>query len=233
MTGTTTESYIDLNNASIFSSNKTNYNINFGFGATSLFPAPTGWTSPTTYNFFGGVTNFIKGTNVATDEGHDVNIDGNVEVSGTITSNGKPVMTGTAVAMKSGQCGIFGTTVLHKTGLLDIPADETWIITFLAHWTTGQSGNTRPDGYYTVTASVEKDTYSDVTVGSWTKVFPPYAGLCFINTTIKLTRGDLANMTKRLKFTANWGVTSSSTSGYSILLTKVKTEAFDLDSSIL
>jgi hypothetical protein len=233
MTGVSNESYIDLNNASIFSSNTTKYNIDFGFGTGTAFPAPTGWNNSTTYNFFGGQTNFKKGVNVGTNEGHDILIEGDVTVNGNITSNGKPVMTGTAVAMKSGQCGIFGTTVLHKTGLLDIPADETWIITFLAHWTTGQSGNTRPDGYYTVTASVEKDTYSDVTVGSWTKVFPPYAGLCFINTAIKLTRGDLANMTKRLKFTANWGVVGSSTSGYSILLTKVKTEAFDLDSSIL
>lgn len=232
MTGTTAESYIDLNNASIFSSSKTNYNINFGFGATSLFPAPTGWNTPTTYNFFGGVTNFTKGTNVATDEGHDVNIDGNVTVAGTIVSNGKPVMTGSAVVAKSGQAGLLNSTTLYRSQELDIPEDETWVFTFLCHFQTGQTGNTRPDGYYTVTASSEKATYSDVTLASWTKVFPPYGALGFINVIIPITRGDMANMAKRLKFTTNVGIVSAY-SYYSISLQKVKTAQYTTDISIL
>lgn len=240
MTGTTTESYIDLNNASIFSSNTTNYNVNFGFGATSIFPAPTGWTSPTTYNFFGGVTNFIKGTNVATDEGHDVNIDGNVEVSGTITSNGQPVMTGSAVVSKSGFVGVNGTsnTVLYISKDLDIPEDETWVFTFLAHWQGPTGGNTRPDWYYTVRAQAEKATYSDVTLKQWTKVYSPYAGMAFINVILPVTRGDMANMAKKLKFTwesPNTGtaIWNANVSNYSISLQKVKTEQYTTDIAIL
>lgn len=237
MTGSTTESYIDLNNASIFSSNTTNYNINFGFGATSLFPAPTGWTSPTTYNFFGGVTNFVKGTNVATDEGHDVNIDGNVEVSGTITSNGKPVMTGSAVVAKAGQAGLLAPDILYKSQELDIPEDETWVFTFLCHFQTPQSGNTRPDYYYTVKAQVEKATYSDVVLKEWTKVFPPYSVMAFINVIIPVTRGDLANMPKKLKFTLtnlnNSSYINPTYSYYSISLQKVKTAQYTTDIAIL
>lgn len=237
MTGSTTESYIDLNNASIFSSNTTNYNINFGFGATSLFPAPTGWTSPTTYNFFGGVTNFVKGTNVATDEGHDVNIDGNVEVSGTITSNGKPVMTGSAVVAKAGQAGLLAPDILYKSQELDIPEDETWVFTFLCHFQTPQSGNTRPDYYYTVKAQAEKATYSDVVLKEWTKVFPPYSVMAFINVIIPITRGDLANMPKKLKFTLtnlnNSSYINPTYSYYSISLQKVKTEQYTTDIAIL
>ena len=237
MTGSTTESYIDLNNASIFSSNTTNYNVNFGFGATSLFPAPTGWTSPTTYNFFGGVTNFTKGTNVATDEGHDVNIDGNVEVSGTITSNGQLVMTGSPVVSKSGQAGLLGNTILYKSQDLDIPEDETWVFTFLCHWQTPNGSNTNPDWYYTVKAQAEKDTYSDVILKEWTKVYPAKAGVAFLNVILPITRGDMANMAKKLKFT--WSSNNTATtinsaySYYSISLQKVKTAQYTTDISIL
>lgn len=233
MTGTTAESYIDLNNASIFSSNTSNYNINFGYGVGSQFPAPTGWNTPTTYNFFGGQTNFVKGTNVASDEGHDVNIDGNVTVAGTIVSNGKPVMTGSAVASKSGIPGLIDASVLYKSQEWDIPEDETWIVTFLCHYHTYQIGNTRPDGAYTVTASVEKATYSDVTLKSWIKAFPPYGALCFINVIVPVTRGDMANMAKRIKFTTNYGIVNTSWSYYSVSLQKVKTEQYNADISIL
>lgn len=232
MTGANNASYIDLNNASIFSSSTSNYNINFGFGATSQFPAPSGWNTPTTYNLFGGTTNFTKGTNVATGSGHNVNIDGNVSVSGNILSNGQPVMTGSSVVSKSGQAGMVDSTTLYKSQNIDIPEGETWVFTFLCHFQTGQTGNTRPDGYYTVTAAVEAATYSDVTLKAWTKVFPPYGALGFINVIVPLTRGDMANMAKRLKFITNVGIVSAY-SYYSISLQKVKTAQYTTDISIL
>lgn len=243
MTGGADESYIDLNNASIFSSNTTKYNIDFGFGVGTAFPAPTGWNSPTTYNFFGGVTNFTKGVNVETDEGHDVNIDGNVTVSGEIISNGKPVMTGTAIAAKTGKCGIFAPHILHKTGEFDIPDDETWVVLFHARWIpNGSTDNTRPDWYYTVKAFAIKDTYADVELGSWTQNFPARSGLSEITLLLSLTKGSLSNLSKRIvfQFYAHNSTTvlgsifsPNTTSHYEITLQKVKTEAFTQDSSIL
>ncbi len=242
MTGASNESYIDLNNASIFSSNTTKYNIDFGFGTGAAFPAPTGWTNSTTYNFFGGQTNFKKGTNVGTNEGHDILIEGDVTVNGSITSNGKPVMTGTAIAAKTGKCGVFGPSILHKTGEFDIPEDETWIVTFHARWNAGTGGNTNPDWFYTTKAFAVKDTYADVELGSWTQNFPAKSGPAEIYVILTLTKGSLSNLSKRIMFktyatnstTADGYIQSpNSTSHYEITLQKVKTEAFNLDSSIL
>ena len=231
MTGASGSSWIDVNNAFVINTSTTNYNINFGFGTSNPLPAPTGWTGTQVYNFLGQTTNFTKGTNVLTG-GHNVNIDGNVAVTGTIVSNGKPVMTGSAVVTKSGQAGLLGENILYKSQEWDIPEDETWIVTFLCHFQTGQIGNTRPDGYYTVTACVEKPTYSDVTIKALTKVWPSYGALAFINVIIPLTRGDMANMAKRLRFDSSHGVISTY-SYYSISLQKVKTAQYTTDISIL
>lgn len=160
-----------------------------------------------------------------------VTTDAELSVDGPIYSNGELVMTGASVAAKTGQCGIFGTTILHKTQEFEIPADETWVFTFLAHWTTGQIGNTRPDGYYDVTASLEKSGYSDDVIQTWTKVFPSYGALCFINVVVPLTRDDMSGLAKRLKFVNTNGVAGYS--WYSITLQKVKTVAFTTSSSIL
>lgn len=156
--------------------------------------------------------------------------DASLEVYGPIYSNGELVMTGAPVAAKTGTVGVFGSSTLHKTQEFEIPADETWIFTFLAHWTTGQTGNTRPDGYYTVTAIAEKATYADVTLKSWTKLFPSYGALGFINVVLPLTAGDLANLPKRLRFDVSHGLYNGD---YSITLQKVKTSSFTTSSSIL
>lgn len=242
MTGATNASYIDLNNASIFSSSTTNYNINFGFGATSQFPAPTGWTTPTTYNLFGGTTNFIRGTNVATGVNHNVNIDGELNVTGKIKFNNKVVLTEAPVAIKTGVCQIFGTGILHRTGEFDIPEDETWLVTFHARWKTRNGDNTMPDWYYTVKAFASKDTYSDVELGTWTQNYPPKSGVNEIYCILQLTKGSLANMAKKIKFVA-YDINSTTTvaniqnanteSHFEITLNKVKTETFNNDSSIL
>ncbi len=239
MTGTAAESFIDLNNASVFSSSVTNYSVNFGFGPTSVFPAPTGWTDATTYNMFGKETNFLAGTNA--DE-HNMTIEGSLSVDGDIISNGKPVMTGTAIAAKTGKCGVFGPSILHKTGEFDIPEDETWIVTFHARWNAGNGGNSNPDWYYTTKAFAVKDTYADVELGSWTQNFPAKSGPAEIYVILTLTKGSLSNLAKRIMFktyatnstTADGYIQSpNSTSHYEITLQKVKTEAFNLDSSIL
>ena len=160
-----------------------------------------------------------------------VTTDAELSVDGPIYSNGELVMTGASIAAKTGVCGIYGISVLHKTQEFEIPADETWVFTFLAHWTTGQIGNTRPDGYYDVVASLEKTGYSDDVLTTWTKVFPSYGALCFINVVVPLTRDDMSGLAKRLKFTNTNGVAGYSY--YSITLQKVKTAAFTASSSIL
>lgn len=166
-----------------------------------------------------------------------VTTDAELSVDGPIYSNGELVMTGASVAVKTGVCGVYGTTVLHKTQEFDIPADETWVFTFLAHWTTGAIGNTNPDGYHTVVASLEKSGYSDDEIASWNKVLPAKGGLAFINVVVPLTRTDMSGLPKRLKFTnpsgITYGVVANNTSWYSITLQKVKTAAFTASSSIL
>lgn len=166
-----------------------------------------------------------------------VTTDAELSVAGPIYSNGEQVMTGSPVAAKTGVCGIYGMTVLHKTQEFDIPADETWVFTFLAHWTTGAIGNTNPDGYHDVVASLEKSGYTDDVIQTWTKVLPAKGGLASINVVVPLTRTDMSGLPKRLKFTnpsgITYGVVANNTSWYSISLQKVKTTAFTASSSIL
>lgn len=183
----------------------------------------------TNTNLSGAATATIDAGNLYVNE--TGGLGGNIYASGNIYSGGEQVMTGASVAAKTGQCGIFGITVLHKTQEFEIPDDETWVFTFLAHWTTGQIGNTRPDGYYDVTASLEKSGYSDDVIQTWTKVFPSYGALCFINVVVPLTRTDMSSLAKRLKFVNTNGVAGYS--WYSITLQKVKTAAFTASSSIL
>lgn len=242
--------YFDIGNAALYSSASTGGGqITFGYdSATHALPA--GGVG-NTFVFYGRQATFLDPTSsvdlTIAGSGIDIQVNGNltvqhtVNVAGGLLNAGKQVVT-EIIAAKTGVCAVFGAGILHKTGDFDIPADETWVVTFDASWQTGAGGNTMPDYYYTVKAFAEKATYTDVELGEWKTTYPTQSGVNRINAVLILTQASLANLQKKIKFVAYAQnsttvvaniLNANTTSYYNITLQKTKTSTFTTDSSIL
>jgi hypothetical protein len=240
--------YLNVGNTAIYNSATSGY-VTFGYD-TIYHGLPAGHAG-NIFCFYGTGTAFIDPTSPVNltnaGSGHEVTISGSLQVqhsldvAGGLRNAGKQVVT-EIVAAKTGMVGVFGAGIIHKTGDFDIPADETWIVTFHAHYQTPEAGNTRPDYTYYIRAFAEKATYSDVQLGEWLSVYPPYSRINNIHAILILTQASLASLSKKIKFVA-YDTSSStilatfdnaSTRGYyNITLQKTKTATFTADSSIL
>jgi hypothetical protein len=240
--------YFNIGNAALYNSTDDGF-VMFGYDNIT-HPLPVGHVG-NTFRFHGREVLFTDPTSavdlLTPATGIDVTIAGSLavqhslDVAGGLRNAGKQVVT-EIVAAKTGVTAVFGAGILHKTQDFDIPADETWILTFHANWETNESGNTRPGYSYYVRAFAEKATYSDVQLGEWLTVYPPYSGVNRIHAVLILTQASLASLSKKIKFVA-YDTNSSSVlatiinastrSYYNITLQKTKTATFTTDSSIL
>jgi len=240
--------YFNIGNAALYNSTDDGF-VMFGYDNIT-HPLPVGHVG-NTFRFHGREVLFTDPTsavNLLTPAtGIDVTIAGSLavqhslDVAGGLRNAGKQVVT-EIVAAKTGVCNVFGTGILHKTGDFDIPADETWVLTFHASWQTPAGGNTMPDYWYYVRAFAEKATYSDVQLGEWQTTYPTQSGINRIHAILILTQSSLASLSKKIKFIA-YATNSSTvvanlldpntTSYYNITLQKTKTATFTTDSSIL
>ena len=240
--------YFNIGNAALYNSTDDGF-VMFGYdNITHALPA--GHVG-NTFRFHGREVLFTDPTSavnlLTAGTGIDVTIAGNLvvqhtlDVAGGLRNAGKQVVT-EIIAAKTGKVEVFGASILHKTGDFDIPADETWIVTFHAHWQTPEAANTRPDWQFYVRAFAEKATYSDVQLDEWISVYEAYSQVNRIHAVLILTQASLASLSKKIKFVA-YAVNSSTTlatiinastrSYYNITLQKTKTATFTADSSIL
>jgi len=240
--------YFNIGNAALYNSTDDGF-VMFGYDNIT-HPLPVGHVG-NTFRFHGREVLFTDPTSpvdlITPATGIDVTIAGSLavqhslDVAGGLRNAGKQVVT-EIVAAKTGVTAVFGAGILHKTGDFDIPADETWIVTFHASWQTPEAGNTRPGYTFYVRAFAEKATYSDVQLGEWLTNYSAYSVVNRIHAILILTQASLASLSKKIKFVAydtnsSSGlaniVNASTTSYYNITLQKTKTATFTADSSIL
>lgn len=245
--------YFSVGNAPIYNPSITSPYVMFGYDNIT-HALPVGHTG-NVYRHHGPNTLFLDpynpvDLNVA-GTGHTVTIQGDLNVgkdlsvTKSVAIAGRPLVNST-IAIKQGVCFVGGTnTFLHETQLLDIPADETWIINFKAFWrVTGTfNASTFPLTGYTVETTAIKATYANVTLQS-NEIYPTALGsvsnmMLQIDILVNVTRSDLSNLTKSIKFSTTTppapitSVNTTAGNGYTITLTKVKTANFNSDNSIL
>jgi hypothetical protein len=132
--------YFNIGNAALYNSTDDGL-VMFGYDhVTHALPAGHIGNA---FRFHGTGTLFIDPTSsvdlTIPTSGHEVTIAGSLtvqhslDVAGGLRNAGKQVVT-EIVAAKTGMVGVFGAGIIHKTGDFDIPADETWIVTFHAHY---------------------------------------------------------------------------------------------------
>ncbi len=230
--------YFNVGNAAIYNSSTTSPYVMFGYdnithalpvghtgnvfrhhGISTLFTDPY---NPVDLNVAGtGHTVTIQG---------DLNVTKDLNVTRNVSQGGVVLDLFKRYGAKNGVLFAGGITELYKTQDLDIPADETWVFSFDFKFKSNQLGTA------TITAYLEKATYSDVSVATWDVIIyglqHPYV---YLTSNLALTRTSLASLSKKLKFVVS-GLSTYNTATehmYSISYVRIKTAQLTTDNSIL
>ena len=134
---------------------------------------------------------------------------------------------------KTGPCFSTSNSVLYITPTeFVVPTGETWVFEFHAHWMYAQGGNTRPDNYFYISASLEKSGTSDVAIFTDAACSTAYGAQARAFALVTLQNTDTTGG-KKLKFTTSNTNVDTNRSQYMITLRKFKTADFTNNISIL
>ena len=155
-----------------------------------------------------------------------------------------------ATGLRTGYVGTAGTGIVYRsTAEFDIPADETWIFSIDAHWSTPAGGNTQPGYWFETAIFATKATYTDVELKRYYTNYTPYSGINRLSVSIPLTKTLLGNLSKKIEirtYATNNSTTlatftnlgsaipgGTQTNWFSVKLVKVKTTEFTSINAIL
>jgi Phage tail-collar fibre protein len=134
---------------------------------------------------------------------------------------------------KTGPCFTTSNSVLYITPTeFAVPVGETWVFEFHAHWMYSQGGNTRPDNYFYISASLEKSGTTDVAIFTDAACSTAYGAQARAFALVTLQNSD-TSAGKKLKFTTSNTNVDANRSQYMITLRKFKTADFTNNISIL